>query len=269
MSRPRRDHPDMRHDAPGRIPESLIDAAMDGELDPQIQQEIGRALQYDPARRQEFHDTRDAINALRMPIDTPDLSDRVLARAHRHRRFIPCKLRQQVRAGRVVMAALLLTTMLGVAGLQRAFPRLTTLGAQPTPVANIESAVEQGGQQIAQTLSSDFHKVQECVAQPVRGLLAGSLDRPGTNNYSYELRVVTAPMSASPEIGDPLAALHPSYAIVSLASNASPARASRQRIGLAQRPESSGVLLASWVSAPQPPRASNPSEPIDKAIDLP
>lgn len=131
MSRSRRDHPDMRDDAPGRIPESLIDAAMDGELDPAIQKEIGNALQYDPARRQEFHDTRDAINALRMPIESPDLSDQVLERAHRHRRFIPRKLRQQVRAGRVGMAALLLVTLLGVATLQRMYPRLTTIASQP------------------------------------------------------------------------------------------------------------------------------------------
>ena len=91
MNNDHRDHPDMRDDAPGRIPESLINAAMDGELDKDIQREIGDALRYDPVRRQEFHDTRDAINALRMPIDTPDLSDRVLERAHRHRRFDVCR----------------------------------------------------------------------------------------------------------------------------------------------------------------------------------
>ena len=259
----------MRNDAPGRIPESLIDAAMDGELDPQIQKEIGSALQYDPIRRQEFHDTRDAINALRMPIDAPDLSDRVLARAHRHRRFIPRKLRQQVRAGRVAMAALLLTTMLGVATLQRAYPRLTTLGAQPTPVANIESAVGQSGNQIAETLTGDLHSFQDCMTEPVRGLLAGSLERPGATDFSYEVHVVTTSTSAALEFPEPFTTLHPSYAIVNLAYTASPSKASRQRFGYHQNTDSPGVVLASWVAAPQSPRAANPPESIDKAIDLP
>lgn len=266
MSRSRRDHPDMRDDAPGRIPESLIDAAMDGELDTEIQKEIGRALKYDPIRKQEFHDTRDAINALRMPIESPDLSDRVLERAHRHRHFIPLKLRQQVRAGRLAMAAVLLITMLGVAGLQRAYPRLTTFGAQPTPVANIESAVEQSGQQLAQALSSDLQKMQECVTEPMRGLLASSLQRPGNDAYSYNLQVATTSLSAAPQPTESYAFPHPSYAIVNLAYSTSQTPTPRQRHGFAHRAESNRLVLASWSSNPRP---SESPKRMDDPIELP
>jgi hypothetical protein len=265
MSRSRRDHPDMRDDAPGRIPESLIDAAMDGELDAEIQKEIGHALNYDPVRKQQFHDTRDAINALRMPIDSPDLSDRVLERAHRHRRFIPSKLRQQVRTGRVVMAALLLTTLLGVAGLQRAFPRLTTFGAQSTPVANIESAVEQSGQQLAQTIVSDFQRMQECV-EPVQGLLVRSLERPGSNNFTYTVQVASPAPSATPSSSEPLSFPHPNYAIVKLAYTSAQAPAPSRRSGFAHQADANRFVLASFPSSPS---RTEPPNRMDDPIELP
>lgn len=265
MSRSRRDHPDMRDDAPGRIPESLIDAAMDGELDPAIQKEIGNALQYDPARRQEFHDTRDAINALRMPIESPDLSDQVLERAHRHRRFIPRKLRQQVRAGRVGMAALLLVTLLGVATLQRMYPRLTTIASQPTPVANIESAIETDGRQLAQTVTGDIQSLRDCMPDPVRGMLAGSLSRPGNTSYNTDVRIVTASLSATAPQSMPHAYPHTSYALVTLAQqhqNDHDRRSAQQRTG-----GPSNIVLMSWTTSSS--NRSSPPDPIDDAIELP
>lgn len=190
------DHPDMRDNAPGRIPESLIDAAIDGELDPQIQREIGDALQYDPERRQQFHDTRDAINALRLPLDMPDLSDRVLARADKHRRFIPAKLRAQIRAGRVGMAALLLVGLLAIAGLQHRYPRLTTIASQQTPVHDIQNAVQNDGAQIAQAVSSEIDTLCSTVA-PVAGLFDRPVQRPGQNNQRFDVAISPAVYATS------------------------------------------------------------------------
>lgn len=190
------DHPDMRDNTLGRIPESLIDAAIDGELDPQIQREIGKALQYDPERRQQFHDTRDAINALRLPMDMPDLSDRVLARAHKHRRFIPAKLRAQIRAGRVGMAAVLLVALLGIAGLQHMYPRLTTIAPQQTPVHDIQAAVQRDGAQIAQAVSSEFQTLRSTVA-PVVGMFDRPPQRPGQNDQRYDVAVPQTSKAAS------------------------------------------------------------------------
>ncbi len=267
MSRSRRDHPDMRDDSPGRIPESLIDAAMDGELDPEIQKEIGRALQYDPVRKKEFHDTRDAINALRMPIDSPDLSDRVLERAHRHRRFIPRKLRQQVRVGRVVMAGVLLTTMLGVAGLQRTFPRLTTFGAQSTPVSDIEHAVEQGTQQLAQSVSEDVHKFQACMTEPVRGLLAGAIERPGASDHEFGLTLANTSSSYTHEFSETHALSYPGYAFVTLATNNAQAQPENRRAGYIRSSDSSRVVLMSWVSSSD--NSSKEPTDFDDALTLP
>lgn len=158
------DHPDLRDNAPGRIPESLINAAIDGELNDDIQREIANALQYDPIRQQEVRETKDAINALQMPIATPDFSSSILDRADRHRRFIPASWRRHVRAGRMGVAAVLLFSLMTIATLQRFYPRLSTLGAQQTPVLSVEQAVGQDTNTIATNIRSEVGKVRQSVA---------------------------------------------------------------------------------------------------------
>ena len=264
----RRGHPDLNNDAPGRIPESLIDAAIDGELDPEIQKEIGNALQYDHARRQEFHDTRDAINALRLPLETPDLSDRVLQRAHRHRMFLPRKLRQQVRAGRVAMAALLLVGLMGVASLQHMYPRLTTIASQQTPVRDLQIAVEHDSAQIAQTLGNDVNALCQKVA-PVAGIFDKPVQRPGNNQMSYELTVSTASYTGAHEHA-PLRAYssNPGYAVVTLLNarelHQQPARAAR--FGYMSDADAPQLVLTTWTLGNNKPA---PSAAEEEVPDLP
>lgn len=182
-------HPDMRCNAPGRIPESLIDAAIDGDLNEDMQREIAHALKYDPIRKQELMDTSDAINALQMPISSPDFSDHVLARADRNRRFIPASWRRHVRTGRLGIAAAMLMTLMTVAGLQRLYPRLTTIASHPTPVLDIEQAMEHDASQLASTVTTEVHTIRASVA-PMVDLLRP----PGRTDHRFELTVAsTAP----------------------------------------------------------------------------
>lgn len=180
-------HPDIRTDAPGRIPESLINAAIDGELNEDIQREIAHALNYDPIRKQELLDTSSAINALQMPIATPDFADAVLVRADRHRKFIPASWRKHVRTGRLGIAAALLLTLMTVAGLQSLYPRLTTLAAHPTPVHNIEQAVGQDADEFASCLTNEARAIYANVASPI----AGILQAPGRNDQSFEVSIIS------------------------------------------------------------------------------
>lgn len=177
----------MRADAPGRIPESLIDAAIDGELNADIQREIAHALQYDPIRKQELLDTNDAINALQMPISTPDFADVVLARADRHRKFIPAQWRSHVRAGRLGIAAALLMTLMSVAGLQRIYPRLTTFASHPTPVLNIEQAVGNDANVFANNITCEVENIRTRI-QP----LASLLPMPGKTNHHFDTTLASS-----------------------------------------------------------------------------
>ncbi len=183
----------MRSDAPGRIPESLIDAAIDGELNVDIQREIAHALQYDPIRKQELLDTSDAINAMQMPIAMPDFADVVLARADHHRKYIPAAWRSHVRAGRLGIAAVLLMSLMTIAGLQRLYPRLTTLASHPTPVLNIESAVEQDATELAVKVNTEYHALRASVAPMARFLAL-----PGRTDQSFEITLSSVAASDFP-----------------------------------------------------------------------
>ncbi len=175
----------MRCNAPGRIPESLINAAIDGELNEDIQREIARALQYDPVRKQELLDTSKAINALQMPIEAPDLTDAILMRADRHRRFIPATWRRHVRAGRLGIAAVLLLTLMSIAGLQKLYPRLTTIASHPTPVLNVEEAIEQDADEFASALTNEARVIYSSVANPIVGIL----ETPGRMDHRFEVSI--------------------------------------------------------------------------------
>ncbi len=274
MSRDRRDHPDMRDNAPGRIPESLIDAAIDGELDPEIQKEIGHALQYDPERRQQFHDTRDAINALRIPVEMPDLSDRVLSRANRHRRFIPAKLRAQVRAGRLGMAAFLLCGLLTIAGLQRMYPRLTTIASQQTPVRDLEIAVEQDRNQLAQALNGEIETIRTSVA-PVAGLFDRPIARPGNNEQRFGVELTATSYAHTAHDQFPrysrASAGQPGLAVVTMMHAREIAQrdsADSIRYGLMQSDGSRYFIYASW-SPQTPTNSSDRDTRPDRGYEVP
>tara|TARA_R110002073_G_scaffold118918_5_gene259196 strand:+ start:111576 stop:112460 length:885 start_codon:yes stop_codon:yes gene_type:complete len=191
--RPKDTHPDIRNERPGRIPESLINAAIDGELNDDMQREIAHALQYDTDRKQELIDTADAINALQMPISMPDFSQGVLDRADRHRRYIPATWRRYVRAGRIGIAATLLVSLMVVAGLQNLYPRLTTIAAHPTPVKDIENAVSQDANHFAAIIKEETESIQARVTS--FDLLPGV---PGRTDHRLEFNPTELRLASTP-----------------------------------------------------------------------
>jgi len=172
----------MRQDSPGRIPESLIDAAIDGELNEDMQREIAHALKYDLVRKTELIDTTNAIHALQMPVATPCFADTILHRVDQRKKFIPASWRKHVRAGRLGIAAALLLSLMTVAGLQRVYPRLTTLGSHPTPVLDIENAIENGAGQLASTVTKEIETYRASVAP-----MASILSTPGRSGQRFEV----------------------------------------------------------------------------------
>ncbi len=76
----------------------------------------------------------------------PDMQCMVLNRLDQHERFIPKTMRRWVRTGRLAVAAGILLGLMLVAGMQSIYPRLTTLGAQDTPVDDVASALSEDSQ---------------------------------------------------------------------------------------------------------------------------
>lgn len=156
----------------GRIPESLIDAALDGEISDRMQDEIAHALQYDHDRRAELLETADAVRALDLDdIPMPDMQCAVLNQLDQHERFIPKAMRRWVRTGRLAIAAGVLLGLMVVAGLQSMYPRLTTLGAQSTPVDDVASAIAEDSQRVVTEMQDRVAHVRASLS-PLEGFLA-------------------------------------------------------------------------------------------------
>lgn len=170
----RPDRPFRDDDAPGRIPESLIDSVLDGAVDERTRREVARALRHDPRRRRDVAETVEAISALRGPIDCPDIADGVLASLDRRHRFLSTGARRFVRRARLSGALVLLVGLVAVAGVQRAAPRFGSLAAQPTPVTDVARAMQTETAQAAGQVREGVRVIQASMPS-----LAGSLEAPG------------------------------------------------------------------------------------------
>lgn len=168
-------------DAPGRIPESLIDSVLDGSVDERTKREVARALRHDPRRRQDVAETMEAISVMRRlgPDECPDLSASVLATLDRRHGFLSARARRFVKRARVSAGATLLVALIAVAGVQRGMPRLATLGTPPTPVNDVAQAVQSETVQAAGELRQSVRVMQASMPS-----LAGVTPAPGR---SYRL----------------------------------------------------------------------------------
>lgn len=202
------EHDSFDEQVPGRIPESLIDAALDGEICDRMQEEIAHALRYDHERRAELLETADAVRAMDLDdIPMPDLQCAVLNRLDQHERFIPRTMRRWVRTGRMAIAAGVLLGLMLVAGLQSVYPRLTTIGAQSTPVHDVAIAVEQDTQRVAEDVQSSVARVRASLS-PLEGLLAAPKPS-GAKTFTLTINHQVVRLSEAD-----LAALHSSGVLV-------------------------------------------------------
>lgn len=193
---PGRGHP--RDDAPGRIPESLIDAVLDGSVDERTRREIARALRHDPSRREDVVRTLRAIDAMRSPIDCPDFSAPVLASLDRRHRFVSARVRRSLRQTRLGLAAAAMVALVGAAVAQRAMPRLATIGTPATPVTDMASAVCADTARAADDVIEGVRDSAVVVraALPTPRSLADSLTVPGR---SYRVSVDSVARQSPPE----------------------------------------------------------------------
>jgi hypothetical protein len=142
------DHTNPRRRRAGEHPEKkrahaagpLIDALLDGELSEDRSRDALRRIRHDATASEDLARTRIAIDRLRSPIQTPDLSDAILGQVHARRRFLPTRTRNFVTAGRLAVAAGLVGAI-GIASLvQRHAPDVRLL-SEPSAVDRLVHAV--------------------------------------------------------------------------------------------------------------------------------
>ncbi|GEM_PF-3115672 len=183
-------------DAPGRIPDSLIDAVLDGAVDDQTRREVNRALRHDASRQRDVAETMEAIRALRDPIDCPDLSADVLAALDRKHRFLPARAHRAVRQARLGIGLAALLALGTVAVTQRAMPRLASLGTPETPISDVARAIHADADEAAGGVRDSARLVRASVpliptprqgARAIAPLAAGVPGNRSGHQYRFEI----------------------------------------------------------------------------------
>lgn len=139
-----------------RIPDELIDAALDGEVCDELHDEIVHALRYDKTKHEEVAQTLTAIGSLRdMPHDMPDLQIAVLNKLDDSKLFLSAPLRRWVRTGRLAFAAAFLLGLMVVSAIQTVSPRFATIGTPSTPIEDVAKAVGDDSRELAGRVEHD------------------------------------------------------------------------------------------------------------------
>lgn len=128
--------PDNNPNASRRI-EDLIDAYFDRELPAEDEAALAHLLKRDAGAAMLFSESEAAIEALRAPVNAPDLTQDILAEVGHRRGWIGARLQRFVSVGRVALAACLLLALALTLTARRFAPEAPIFPNTPTPVSNI------------------------------------------------------------------------------------------------------------------------------------
>ncbi len=158
------------HDNPGGIPEELVDAFFDRELDEGSRERFFQSLRADLPRCAEVAKTQRLVSMLREPIAAPDLSHAIMGELRDRGAFLPPRTRRLVVVGRWAAAACLAVGVLGIALTQRAAPDALRLAPVSKPVSEL---IESGSTETAQSVQRLAEIVSARVLEPDRRYRGG------------------------------------------------------------------------------------------------
>jgi len=162
MTNSRNRHPE------GSLTDEMVDAFFDRELTDGASEVFFSRLRSDLPRCAEVARMQRAISLLREPVDSPDVSARVLAEVHRRRRFIPDSLRRFVTAGRLAAAGVALAGVLGLFVVERVAPGSLRLSPRSRPVSDVVARTAQDAMQGVPSLAGGMKTVVKAGEQAGR-----------------------------------------------------------------------------------------------------
>jgi len=187
--------------------ERRIDALFDRELDSAARREVIGEVRHDAGACEEVARTQRIVSMLREPVESPDVTDDVLARVDRRRGFLTPRLRRMVTVGRLA-AALGLVAIVGVTALARRWwPEATTLTPQPAPITAV---VESGRADAADGLRTLMDSVDVAITPVLDrpASLAALLESPRMSDLpafesATRVRFVGTPMLVQADLVEP------------------------------------------------------------------
>jgi hypothetical protein len=194
MSTPRPPRPD-RPKAPP-IPQYLVDAYFDHELDEGTRERLYRSMLADPRQAGLMQRMQRAIGRLRESVDAPDLTGSIMARVEARRPFLPNRQRRMVSAGRLAAAACVLIAVSGVALTRRWWPGALDLVTRERPVSAVVDAGRADAESGARNLAATLSAVSEH-AEPMLDLRRRVLEgvTAGGSRFPEPARASAAPLS--------------------------------------------------------------------------
>ncbi|MFU8830031.1 MAG: anti-sigma factor family protein [Phycisphaerales bacterium] len=164
----------------GRVPDELIDAILDGEVDRADSREMFERLRSDPSVAGDLNATRRAIGALKKPVAAPDFTDRVLGEVAKKRGgWLSHRDRRRVGYGRIAAAALVVLTVGGLYTVERMKPGTLEVVEQPRALAGLADSVSSQSAQIARQTQQDMVCLNESAFNMVQ-LFGGDPGASGT-----------------------------------------------------------------------------------------
>lgn len=149
---------------PGRVPDDLIDAILDGEVGPSDSKALFEQLRRNPDASGDLNATRRAIGALRQPLETPDFADRVLETVGTKRGgWLSGRDRRRIGFGRVAAAAAVVALIGGMYAFERARPGALDLSDRPSAVAGLASEVSDSSGRLGSQLASRTQQEVQCL----------------------------------------------------------------------------------------------------------
>jgi len=173
----------------------LIDAYFDRDLPAEEKPRLARLVASNAGAAMLFAGMQSAIDAMRQPVDTPDLSGAILDEVGRRRGWLGSRLQRFVSVGRLALAASLLLGLGMTLAVQRLAPDLGLFPSGPTPIA-----------QVADCATSDV----DCTVTDLRRAFTESTLTAGLGSMMVSSAPPT-PVSASGSAGSSAAGLmaHP------------------------------------------------------------
>lgn len=133
---------DIRDQAPvppmDRVPDHMVDRFFDRELTRAESAKLFDSLRADPEAARDLVQTQRALDALRRPVQTPDLSRAILAKVNGRTPLLTRRGVRHIRVGRLVSAAALVAVIAGAFVIQRQHPQIVHIGGTDlAPIAEI------------------------------------------------------------------------------------------------------------------------------------
>lgn len=157
-------------DEPERVPDELIDAFFDGDLDDSGKRSLFDGLTRDASAAEKFARTMFLVESMRRPVEdkcdlpTPDFTRSVLSEVDRRRNWMAPRARRLVSFGRYAAAASLLVMLGGALIVRRANPDAVMLADRPAPLTNVV--------EISRMEATESFRGMASALEPIRGVVA-------------------------------------------------------------------------------------------------